>query len=355
MTIPLAASSGELDSADERGPFEERNQFPLNLLFLQFPTRGGRILPRGEVEILISQTYCNTFVGSNIFLNDFLPLSDSRQRLTEAIVSQAQVNDPGQSLFFVDSEHGRTEIRARAGITPRFETGLEVPFLSYRGGTFDTVIEGYHRTMGLANGGRDLYVRDLTELALTLGGDSYFAGKSPDLYQLGDLSFFGRLRLSPPSSRDLALSAGIKVPTGKPELLGGSGGTDFGIEVEGTEGWGRHRLHYGAGWVRTGRWSLFPAFHPADTGDLFAAYEFVQGRKLSWIAQMQAQTSVFRGASGADPDLAQPSTELLGGVKGPMGDGRWSFEAAIIENIFNQNNGVDFGLRAGLAYRIPPR
>lgn len=350
-----AASVASPDSAMEQGPFEERNQFPFNLIFLQFPARGGSTLPRGEHRVLLSQTYSSIFVGSDIFSGDFAPLSDSRQRLTAPILAAAQAARPGQSLFLVDTEQGRTEIRWRAGITRRIEVGVEVPFLSYRGGSFDGFIEGYHRTFGLADGGRELYVRNLTEIALTLEGDSYFTGQTPDLYQLSDVSLFGRFQVVRSASLVVALSAGVKLPTGDPDRLGGSGGTDCGLEMEGTRRWGRHRLHFGAGWVRTDRWSLFSRFRPADTGNLLAAYEFVQHRRLSWIAQVQSQSTVFRGARGADPDLSRPSTEFLGGVKWSGRDDRWSFETAFIENLFNQNNGVDIGLRAGVAFRPAPR
>lgn len=353
----LASEQSEVGpgSVEEQGPFEQRNQFPFNLLFLQFPARGGRILPRGEHRVLLSQTYSNTFAGSEIFFGDFTPLSDSRQRLTASILAAAQAARPGRSLFFVDTEQGRTEIRWRAGITQRIEAGVEVPFLSYRGGSFDGFIEGYHRALGLASGGRELYVRDLTEIALTLEGDSYFSGQTPSLYQLGDISLFGRFQIVRSASLDVALSAGVKLPTGDPGRLGGSGDTDYGLEMEGTGRRGRQRLHFGAGWVRTGRWSLFSRFRPADTGTLFAAYEFVQGRRLSWVAQVQSQSTVFRGAGGADPDLSGPATEFLGGLKWSGRDDRWSFEAAFIESLFNQNNGVDIGLRAGVAFRPAPR
>jgi uncharacterized protein DUF3187 len=349
-----AAEPGTPVLPEEQGPFEERNQFPFNLLFLEFPARGGRILARGEQELLISQTYSNTFVGSNDFFQRFDPFSDDRQRLTKPILDYAQSLRPGQSLFFVDTEQARTELRWRAGIARRFEAGLELPFLSYRGGCFDSLIEAYHRTLGLSSEGRDLYVQNLSQFAITLGGDSYFSDGTPDLYQMGDLALFGRFQMHSSSSRDLALTAAFKLPTGEPSRLGGSGATDYGLEMEGTERWGRHRLHYGAGWVRTGGWSLFPRFRPADTANLTAAYEFAHRRGLSWIAQLQTQSSVFRGGEGADPDLSQPSTEFVGGIKGSIGSGGWSYEGAFIENLFNQNNGVDIGFRAGVAYRIGP-
>ena len=359
---PAAAPDGSGEAAGEdggappeQGPFEERNQFIFNLLFLQFPARSGSTLPAGEHRVLLSQTYSNTFAGSDVFLSDFDPASDLRQRLTAPVLAAAQAARPGQSLFLVDTEQGRTEIRWRAGITPRIEAGVEIPFLSYRGGTFDGFIEEYHSTMGLESGGREFYVRDLTELALTLEDDTCFIGQTPDLYQLGDVSLFARFQILRSPSLDMALSGGVKLPTGDSDHLGGSGGTDWGLAMEGTGRWGRHRLHAGAGWVRTGRWSLFPRLDPADTGSLLAAYEFVQGHRLSWIAQLQSQSTVFRGAPGADPDLSRPSSELLGGARWSARDDRWSFEAAFIENLFNQNNGIDIGLRAGAAFRIGPR
>jgi hypothetical protein len=350
-----AAAGGEEEFPGEQGPFEARNQFPFNLLFFQFPARAGRTLLRGEQWMAVSQTYANTFAGSEIFFSDFSPLSDSRQRLSASVVDAAQAAKPGQSLFFVDTEQGRTELRWRAGITQRFEAGVEVPFLSYRGGAFDGLIENYHRTLGFPDGGRDQYVRNLSEFALTLGGKTFFTDRTPDLYQLGDVSLLGRFQVCRSPRRDLALSAAVKLPTGDPDHLGGSGGTDFGAEVEGTQRWGRHRLHYGAGWVRTGGWSLFPRFRPADTASLLAGYEFAQRRRLSWVAQVQSQTSVFRDLEGKDPDLAQPANELLAGLKWSARDERWSFEAAFIENLFNVNNGADIGFRAGVAFRIAQR
>ena len=68
-------------------------------------------------------------------------------------------------------------------------------------------------------------------------------------------------------------------------------------------------------------------------------------------AAVQALTDVV----GADPDLSRPSTELLGGLKWSARAERWSFETAFIENLFSPNNGVDIGLRAGVAFRIAPR
>src|SRR5437867_7257272 len=74
--VSAAVAGAGPDPQLEPGPFEERNQFLFNLLFLAFPARGGALLPAGEQEILLSQTYANTFVGSEIFFTLLDPASD---------------------------------------------------------------------------------------------------------------------------------------------------------------------------------------------------------------------------------------------------------------------------------------
>jgi uncharacterized protein DUF3187 len=350
----LGSSSEDAPSA-ERGPFEERNQLPFNLLFLAFPSRGGRTLPRGEQQFVVGQTYANTMIGSDIFFTDLNLASDERQRLSPAFVASAQAAEPGRSLFFLDLEQARTELRWRAGVLRWLELGVEVPFLSYRGGAFDGPIESYHRGLGLPSGGRELFIRDAVALALTLDDEVCFAGESPSLFQIGDVSLFGRIPLRQSARGDLALSAAVKLPTGKTRSLGGSGGTDYGLELEGTGRWGRQRLHVAAGWVQPGDWSLFPRFEPAAMWSLLAGYEVLAKHRLSWIVQVQSQQSVFRELRQADPDLSMPSTELLVGLKRSGRDETWTFEAAVIEGLFNQNNGVDIGIRTGVVRRFPGR
>lgn len=348
-SCPLRAEEGTYPrSPREQGPFEERNQFVFNLLFLTFPARGGSLLRRGEQEISLTQTYSNTFVFSELLL-EITPPSDDRQRLTAAILSAAHAMDPDQALYFVDGEQGRTELRCRVGVTDRFEAGIEVPFGSYRRGFLDSFIESYHRSFGMGNGGREFYEQDRAQIALVLDGSTYFADRSPGAYVLGDISLFGRISLTRRPGGDLALSAGLKLPSGDPDHLAGSGGVDEGLALEGTGRRGRHRLHFSAGWIRVGKWRLFPRFDPAQVASAQVAYEFVSRDAVSWIAQVQTQSTVFRGRT--DNALAEPATEVLLGLRWREAE-RWFFEAVFIENVFNQNTGVDVGVRIGGGVRL---
>ena len=336
----------------EYGPFAERNQFLFNLLFLAFPGSGGDLLEPGERRILLSQVYANTFVGSPSFRSDPAPSSGARQRLTPSQVAAEQAKRPEESLFFVDTEQARTSLLIRLGVSGRFETALEFPFLSYQGGAFDGSIEAYHNNLNITNGGRKFYERNRTQIALTLGGDSLFAEGSPARFEPGDVSLFGRLSVLRKPRASLAMALGLKFPTGDPERLAGSGGTDLGVDLEGTLREGRQRLYFATSWVRAGDWSLFPRFDPADPKSLLVGYEFAPKDSYSWIIQVETQTTVFRGRAGSD--LSGLTTEVLAGARWNR-PGCWFIEAALIENLFQQNNGIDIGARAGAGMRLGRR
>jgi hypothetical protein len=146
----------------------------------------------------------------------------------------------------------------------------------------------------------------------------------------------------------------VKFPTGDPERLAGSGSLDAGLAAEGTLRRGKQRLHLSAGWVHAGSWDIVPAFHPGDIASFGIGYEYVRQARLSWIGQLQTQRSVFRGAAQANGSLADYSTEVLVGARWRGEEGRWFFQTAILENIIDQNNGIDIGFVGGFGIRFAP-
>lgn len=353
-TNTLAAPANESGSHISRqGPIEERNQFPLNLLFLGFHSRGGNLLSAGEQQISFSQVYSNIFVGSDAFFEQAqADPSGKRQKLTLAMLREARRNHPDEILYFVDSEAGRSELKYRIGLNSSLEVGVEVPFLSFRGGSFDSAFESYHQNLNLGNGGREFFVRGATQITVASGENAFLVTESPSHFELGDLTFFGRYGVHQSSRGSLALTLALKVPTGDERLLAGSGSTDIGAELESTHRWGAHRLHLAGGWVRVGEWKLLPDYDPVSISNILAGYELVWQEKISWIAQLQAQTTAFRGRAGNRLD--DPTVELVGGLRWWRERG-WYWEAAFIENIFNQDTGIDFGLRVGVGIVMPKR
>ncbi|HKB41574.1 MAG TPA: DUF3187 family protein, partial [Gemmataceae bacterium] len=265
-----------------------------------------------------------------------------------------QAENPGESLFFIDTEQARTNLTYRSGIGHRLEWGLEIPFISYLGGFFDSAIESYHRALGLGNSGRDFYTQDAVQMVLTWEEKQHFADASPASFTLGDIALTGRLALADSAEGAAALSVAAKFPTGDPDRLAGSGSLDVGLAAEGTLRRGKQRLHLSAGWVHAGSWDLVPAFHPGDIASFGLGYEYVRQARLSWIGQVQTQRSVFRGAAQANGSLADYSTEVLMGARWRGEEGRWFFQSAVLENIIDQNNGVDIGFLGSFGVRFTP-
>lgn len=335
----------------EQGPFTARNQFPYNLVFFAFPFREGTILPRGHRRLEVLTAYANTFSGSD----EFLALdTGSRKLLTPADVATVQAESPDESLFFMDTEQARTTLTYRAGIGHRLEWSLEIPFISYLGGVFDSAIESYHSALGLGNSGREFYTQDAVQMALTWEGKQFFTDASPATFTLGDIALTTRLAVAEGASGAAALSLAVKLPTGDPDRLAGSGSVDVGLAAEGTWRHARQRLHLSGSWVHTGSWDLVPAFRPGDIASFGIAYEYARQERLSWIGQVQTQRSVFRGAEHANGSLADYSTEVLVGARWLGEERRWFFQTAIIENIIDQNNGIDIGFLGGLGIRFSP-
>jgi len=349
---PAAARGGDPSPViGEQGPFSERNQLPFNLLFLAFPARGGALLSQGEKELLVVEAYGNTFSGSDVLVQIN---TDERVRLTPEALLEAQLTQPGESLFFLDTEQARTSLMLRWGASRRFELDLEVPFLSYFGGQLDSAIEWYHNFGSFGNADREHFVQDAVQLALTLGDKTYFRDSSPSHFRPSDAVITGRLGLADSPRGSAALSMGVKLPTGSAEDLSGSGSFDEGLEMEGTLRWGRQRVHLSGGWVHVGDWDLFPEFNPTDLANFGAAYEYVRNARLSWVFQLQTQSSVFRNHEDADGYLADFSTELLLGARWKGASGRWAFQTALIENLIDQNNGMDVGILAGFSVLSRP-
>jgi hypothetical protein len=184
-------------------------------------------------------------------------------------------------------------------------------------------------------------------MVLTWDGKTTFADSSPAAFNLGDIALTGRLALADSPRGAAAISLAVKLPTGDPDRLAGSGSLDAGLAAEATLRGGKHRLHLSGSWVYAGSWDLVPSFQPGDIAAFGMAYEYVRSARLSWIGQLQTQRSVFRGQAQANGSLADYSTELLAGARWRGEEGRWSFQTALIENIIDQNNGIDIGLLAG--------
>ena len=192
-------------------PLFTHNLSPIIQIFGLPPTEGGQITPSGRSKLRLVMDIANNFS------------SDSSS---------------DETLLF-DGETSRLTCSLRHGFGDQWETGLDVPIISHQGGMLDGLIENWHKSFGLPQGGRDDAPRNQLHYSYTETDEKEDIDFSNSGTGLGDTSIYlaYQLNQNPPSVRRyIALRGGIKLPTGNSDHLRGSGGTDLHIRLAGSDG-----------------------------------------------------------------------------------------------------------------------
>ena len=128
---------------------------------------------------------------------------------------------PDETLI-IDSESQVVNLAIRRRVGERLELRLDVPWVRHSGGFLDGTIKDWHNVLGLSNSAREI-ANDQFELLYERDGTTYFNLSSPT-------SGVGDVRLSAAFAWPaVTLRAGVKVPTGDPASLTGSGATDLSV------------------------------------------------------------------------------------------------------------------------------
>ncbi|WP_460594488.1 DUF3187 family protein [Geomonas sp. Red276] len=188
--------------AAEITPFATFDQSPLVQIFgLPAPGRAKLLRPR-ETECRFAVDWSNDFAH------------DATQR--ESIM--------------LDGEAVRGTLSCYRGLSERWEAGLELPGVYQSGGVLDGFLEGWHHFFHLPNGTRSAYPRNRLLYQYEKDGVArlLFTGSHAGL---GDLRLTAATQLFRDAASAVALRGELKVPTGDPGDLSGSGSTDFALWV----------------------------------------------------------------------------------------------------------------------------
>lgn len=197
-------------------PLGVPNQSPLALALLPFSPAPAWLGPPGSQGLRLSTAYSSVFVRQ----------SSSRSSL-----------NLDMELFYLAL---RYDYVPRRGL----QLGVEAPFLVYWGGFLDSFIEGYHRALGLPNGGREQVPRDLVRYRASQPGRTLI-NRSSSTQGLGDLRLFGQMALieDRPAQRALSLLAQASLPSGDQDRGLGAGRPGLGLGLAFDQGWGRLSLN----------------------------------------------------------------------------------------------------------------
>lgn len=285
--------------ADISTPLEHANRSPFHQLFGLPEARAGRITGPGESEWWMAAEVASNFLRS------------------------AQ----GDEAIALDGEQHRYWVRGSYGFAPDWSLQLTVPYLRHSGGHFDKMIDRWHRTFGLSEGGRDSVARDQLQYRVTRDGDEvlYFDQSTSGL---GDVRIDLSYQWLDQSLWDVSLHLGVKLPTGDEDKLLGSGATDVSASIAASYVAGDFAWHISGGalYMDDGQVLEEQQNNLAVFGSTGIAWQVLE--RLSLKLQLDAHSALF------DSKLTPlgESVQLVMGGDLRLSD-RWTMDIAVAEDI----------------------
>lgn len=213
--------------------------------------------------------------------------------LTSSHAVQAASGD--ESLLF-DGETTRLTLAWRRAVSSRLELGIELPWVLHQSGGLDRLIDRWHSVFGLPDGVRAELPAD------RLAFRYYRAGAEALVLEdntagIGDVRLTAAWQLAAGPSSAHALRVGVKLPTGDPAKLTGSGAADLGIGIAGERRalWGLEGLrgYWQASATLLGRPDDLPLAREPLVGQLVAGVGWQLTPRFELAAQSRLRSPVY--------------------------------------------------------------
>lgn len=250
--------------------------------------------------------------------------------LTAAAASHFSRKQNADGLINLDGETRYLHLGVRSRLADHWLVGLDLNWLQHTAGSLDSFIDGWHDFFGLPDGGRDQWARDQLEFRYVNGGNAVF-----DLTR--EVSGFGDTRVGAGrilgADADWLLWGELKLPTGDPQQLTGSGSTDGSVSLthHGSGHLWRRGLdwYWGVGVSRLGRTDLIGAPVKDWLGTAMAGFSLGVFPRVAFIAQIEAATPHYQGDLAP---VAKAALPLTLGAKVRVGDASW-LDLVIAEDV----------------------
>ena len=295
-----------------RRPLASRNQFPVSLLFVSLAPDKASSLANGRTALEIRFDYSNIISGQD-FENESV---------------------------FLDLEYLRTEVELNHGLPKRMELGVSIPFYIYYGGFLDPFVGGFHNLFGLPNFLRGQTENGQTRYELTTNGGTPFLGDE-SLTAVGDMTVHFKKTLFEKDLYAVAVRSDLKLPTGNPETLSGSGATDLGI---------------GAAFDRiTDRWAFYTNanFHVLGQPDAFRVknfFSFMVGFDYRFKPRLTAHLQFDHARPFVETELTiLKKGQLALGLRWRYSD-RFVYEWRFVEDLSDVSTDFTFAFQLGVRW-----
>lgn len=292
LIISLICSAVSVAKAEdmEITPFQTVNQNPLVQIYGLPHDTGADVVPPGKFRIALNQDLSSNYTVS----------SNTREQI------------------ILDGETYRLAFTARYGIAPRWEVGIEIPYLSQDGGFLDSFIINWHNTFGMPQGGRDAAPRNRLSYSYRKDGIQKLR-MNHSSSGIADISLTGGFNLYDVRSREshdrLALKAAIKLPTGSSSDLRGSGSIDLSLQLCGNmtnySEWGSLSLYGSFGGLAMSDSDVLRDQQNPLAGVGTLGFGWGPASWISFKVQLNGNTSLYRDS--ALDELSKSSLMLISG------------------------------------------
>jgi hypothetical protein len=249
---------------------------------------------------------------------------------TVDIANHYRLSQRGREVLVLDGETLRTNLSFTRGFGDGWAVGAELPYFRVSGGRLDDVIDGWHSTFRLPDGGRNN--RPEGELLFAMGdaGGTFYRLAEPQS-GIGDVQI--KVARSIGASDAFVLQAAVKLPTGDEAMLAGSGSTDWSLTLMRSESMpARSRpagYYWGVGVLRAGEPDLI------DFGPKKWVYTAIVGgswqpwRRFGLKAQLDYHSAFF---SSQLEEIGEDAIQATLGAWMNRNE-RASLEFAIVEDL----------------------
>lgn len=148
--------------------------------------------------------------------------------VTMELANHYRLSARGSDVLILDGETLRTTFSYEHAFGDGWSIGAEVPFYRQSGGVLDDLIDGWHSTLSLPDGGRNNRPEDELLFQLARGAQAFFELRDSGS-GVGDAKLSVARRIG--SERQFVVRGSVKLATGKESILAGSGSTDLALTL----------------------------------------------------------------------------------------------------------------------------
>jgi hypothetical protein len=246
--------------------------------------------------------------------------------------------------LFLDLERLSTNTGVRYGVSEVLEVGGRLSFETTGGGFLDGFISGWHTTLGLGNGNREKYPRDVYAQRLRDRSGALRLDVPQRTLALVDARLFAKWQAwrSPDSRKVLSLRGVLRVPT--EAELPGVRRTDVALMALGRASGERWHVHGTVGGATVRASQDADGLLNQESLFLDVALERTLASWISGVVQVSAGSPRLRGFD--DPELDGWPVNFVFGVTGKVRE--WRVDVSFQEDIPPNTPAVDFTLGIGV-------